>query len=332
MGQRMSTSMNSGSLWKARRRLYPLYSAMAREFVLEASPCPELDEQEAPSAECLSAAEKWLGELDGRIQVHHLRQFAQTSADMTEGALRDFLVHHLNKNLRNQSDRDKVDFLLVQLFSQCAPASSDDSDPNIESVAIALKPVIGPAEIEASELLTSLDALLQEADHAKSLNAMFTARIIERGREIKSACGEAFFEPPTLAAFTRFGFLVRRKFFRLMQQDLNTIFDGLRELETRGIETLDCRKAQFAADEPIGRLRMICQSWRVMFHAEYSSGQPLCIVVDLRTAVEAALAQSSGGATKYKAKAVAASFSGSDAASEFEVSAGAPDGESEAQS
>jgi len=37
------------------------------------------------------------------------------------------------------------------------------------------------------------------------------------------------------------------------------------------------------------RLRMICQSWKVMFQAEYSSGQPLRMLVDLRAAVEYAL-------------------------------------------
>jgi uncharacterized protein with LGFP repeats len=35
---------------------------------------------------------------------------------------------------------------------------------------------------------------------------------------------------------------------------------------------------------------MICQSWRVMFHAEYSSGQPLRMLVDFRAAVDDALA------------------------------------------
>ena len=84
-----------------------------------------------------------------------------------------------------------------------------------------------------------------------------------------------------MVAFTRFSFLMRRIFFRLMHQDLNAILDGLRELEQRGVETLDCRRAQFSAEEPIARLRMICQSWKVMFHAEYSSGQPVSMLVDL---------------------------------------------------
>jgi hypothetical protein len=34
---------------------------------------------------------------------------------------------------------------------------------------------------------------------------------------------------------------------------------------------------------------MICQSWKVMFQAEYSSGQPLRMLVDLRASVDAAL-------------------------------------------
>ena len=76
-----------------------------------------------------------------------------------------------------------------------------------------------------------------------------------------------------------------------MHQDLNTILDGLRELEARGVDTLDCRSAQFSADEPVSRLRMICQSWKVMFHAEYSSGSPLRMLVDLRNVVDAALSR-----------------------------------------
>src|SRR5260370_11537813 len=85
--------------------------------------------------------------------------------------------------------------------------------------------------------------------------------------------------------------MVRRVFLRLMHDDLNGILDGLRELEKRGVKTLDCRRAQFSADEPVTRLRMICQSWKVMFHAEYSSGSPLRMLVDLRNVVDAALSR-----------------------------------------
>jgi hypothetical protein len=86
-----------------------------------------------------------------------------------------------------------------------------------------------------------------------------------------------------------------------MHQDLNGILDGLRELEARGVTTLDCRRAQFSAEEPVVRLRMICQSWKVMFHAEYSSGQPLRMLADLRAVIETALARSAKGTPKTSA-------------------------------
>src|SRR5436853_6687726 len=95
-----------------------------------------------------------------------------------------------------------------------------------------------------------------------------------------------------MVAFTRFSFMMRRIFFRLMHEDLNAILDGLRQLESRGITTLDCRRAHFSHQEPTDRLRMICHSWKVMFHAEYSSGQPLKMLADLRAVVEEVLVRS----------------------------------------
>jgi hypothetical protein len=40
---------------------------------------------------------------------------------------------------------------------------------------------------------------------------------------------------------------------------------------------------------------MICHSWKVMFHAEYSSGQPLKILTDLRMVVTEALSRTERG-------------------------------------
>jgi len=88
-----------------------------------------------------------------------------------------------------------------------------------------------------------------------------------------------------------------------MLGDLNLILDGLSELEEKGIKTIDCRRAQFSAEEPILRLRMICQSWKVMFQAEYSSGQPLRMLVDLRASVEAALGREANSTTQAKTPA-----------------------------
>jgi hypothetical protein len=305
-------------VWANLNRLYPIYSALARESAIQTEPCLELVESiKVPSAEMIAEAEEWFAGMDEKIQIQHLRQFVQTSSLVNDAVLRDLLVHNLNKQPRNEQDRDKVDFLLVQFFSEQASSELGENGLSLVEVARGLEPVLGPVEIKEPEFLSPLNGLLQEAEESKTLNSLFTARVIERGRQIKESCGDQFLEPLTMVAFTRFGFLMRRIFFRLMHQDLNAILEGLRELEARGLSTLDCRKAQFSAEEPVIRLRMICHSWKVMFHAEYSAGQPLCILVDLRTAVEAALRESAGAA---KAMAAGAGVSGDSAHGELEVS------------
>jgi hypothetical protein len=142
--------------------------------------------------------------------------------------------------------------------------------------------------------LNALDRVVDAARRCRSLNELLHGGVLEQGRKAKTQAGDLFYLPVALVAFTRFGYLMRRVFFRLMLTDLNHILDGLTALEEKGVETIDCRRAQFSAQEPILRLRMICQSWKVMFQAEYSSGQPLRMLVDLRASVEAALEPASG--------------------------------------
>jgi hypothetical protein len=181
---------------------------------------------------------------------------------------------------------------------------------------------LGAVDLNIPEWLSPLNEVVQTANGCRNLNQLLTSRILEKGRKLKTSCGKKYFLPAAMVAFTRFSFLMRRIFFRLMHQDLNAILDGLRELESRAVETLDCRRAQFSAEEPIARLRMICQSWKVMFHAEYSSGQPVSMLVDLRAVIEAALAKHAksaakpGSAPKARAQAAAANSDVPD----FEVS------------
>jgi hypothetical protein len=307
--------------WTNTRSLCLVLGTLCREFAIDAQPCAEVEaESGVPSAETLAKVQQWLELVEGRVQIHQLRQFVQTSPLADEAFLGALLRFQLNTEKRSDQERDKVDFLLVQLFSQAAPAEIAGPSLSLAEAARIMQPVLGDVQISSVDGLEELDDLLGHAYRAKNLNELLTARIIEQGRQIKAACGNKFFEPPAMVAFARFGFLVRRAFFKLMHQDLNAILDGLRDLESDGITTLDCRKAQFAADEPISRLRTICLSWKVMFHAEYSAGQPLCILVDLLTAVEQALMHAArrGGP---KAKAAAAG-----SAQEFEVSIQSWDG------
>jgi hypothetical protein len=268
--------------------LQPMYAALVREFVIEVSTCP-VDEEFSPSPESVEQASAWFDQVDTHIQVHQLRQFLQTTPLANEAVLRHLLIHHMKKAAKATSDRDKTDFLLVQYFSLCAPSGLEDADLDLDYVGQVLEPVLGPQEPTLPTWLTSLETILQSAARCRRLSELLHSGILEQGRKLKTQAAARYFEPSAMIAFARFSFLIRRTFFRLMHDDLNAIQDGLRELERRGVATIDCRRAQFSADEPIARLRMICQSWKVMFHAEYSSGQPLRMLVDLRAAVDDAL-------------------------------------------
>jgi hypothetical protein len=301
----MSTLPEANELaveWQDFRLLYPLYSALSREFVIDLPSCSDLEAGvEAPTEDSVEQARQWFEAMDQHIQVHQLRQFLQTTTLTSEDGLRAMLQHYLNKLQRSASDRDKIDFLLVQFFSHCAPSRLEDADVEIGYVAQVLEPVFSTGDFSPPEWLAPLDEYLRAANDCRNLNDLLTAGILEKGRKLKANSGEKYFVPGAMVAFTRFSFLMRRVFFRLMHQDLNAILDGLRTLEARGVSTLDCRRAQFSVDEPIARLRMICQSWKVMFHAEYSSGQPLRMLVDLRAVINAALARTASSPSGKKA-------------------------------
>jgi len=321
-----STQMNlPAAQWAVARALHPLYSALAREFVIDLPACSDLDAGvDAPPQESIDQARQWFDEMDKRIQVHQLRQFLQTTTLASDESLRTLLEYYLHKQNRTDSDRDKTDFLLVQYFSHCAPSRLQDADVDLEYVAQVLEPVLGNVDLTLPDWIKPLASLLQEADSCRTLNDILSSGILEKGRKLKMSCGVEYYLRGVMVAFTRFSFLMRRVFFRLMHDDLNAILDGLRELEKRGVYTLDCRRAQFSAEEPTVRLRMICQSWKVMFHAEYSSGQPLRMLVDLRGIVERALARPATAGVKSQAAAANAGASPTASAiPEFEVSASA---------
>jgi len=321
--------------WRTARLLHPLYMALAREFVIEVPGCPELEASvDAPSVPGIQQARQWFNTMDVRIQVHQLRQFLQTTPLADNEIVRLMLLHHLHKEQRTPADRDKIDFLLVQFFSLSTPSRLDDSDCEREYVAEILQPVLGPVKTALANWLAELEPMIQSANGYRRLSELFTAKILERGRKLKVESKEDYFQPVAMVAFTRFSFMMRRIFFRLMHEDLNAILDGLRQLESRGITTLDCRRAHFSHQEPTDRLRMICHSWKVMFHAEYSSGQPLKMLADLRAVVEEVLVRSmeptnpapvaaspQGSMERPKARAAAAAnFTASKSpAPEFEV-------------
>ncbi len=289
--------------WKSARQLYPIYLELGREFAIEVKPFAELESgADVPAKETVEQAKHWMEEMDQHIQVHQLRQFLQTTSSVNQEGLLALVQHFLTHTLKSDAMRDKIDFLLVQYFSQLAPTGVSDAEVDLAYVERSLQPVLGEVDLKPPVWLNSLDRVLEAARRCRSLDELLHGGVLEQGRKAKGLAGDLFYLPVALVAFTRFGYLMRRVFFRLMLGDLNTILEGLTELEDKGIATIDCRRAQFSEKEPIVRLRMICQSWKVMFQAEYSSGQPLRMLVDLRASVNQALGRGEINEDQAKSK------------------------------
>jgi len=169
--------------WHAARLLYPLYAALAREFVIDPPPCADLESGvDGPSEESVEQARQWFLDMDQRIQVHQLRQFLQTTTLTSEEGLRTLLEHHLQKAQRSDSDRDKTDFLLVQFFSHCAPSRLEDADVDMEYVAQVLEPVIQVSDFTLPEWVQPLEEFIQAANGCRGLNELLSSGMLEKGR------------------------------------------------------------------------------------------------------------------------------------------------------
>ncbi len=276
--------------WRAARRLYPLYLALVQQFDLGVPPSKELDhpmDRTEPAA--IERVRRWFAGLDERIQVFQLRQLLQTTHLGSQENLHALIARLLEKNRKTESDRDKLDFLLVQYFIQSAPGEFHNRDVTLEDVAEILEPVLGESSLNPPPWLSPLERELESLKECESLRTLFAHGILEQGHRLKAQAGEMYYGSAVLLAFTRYNFLVRRAFFRCMHGDLNAIRSALRELERRGVTAVDCTRARLSERESLAALRQICQDWKKPFQAAYSAGRPFEQLLGVRAAVDHAL-------------------------------------------
>lgn len=278
--------------WRATRRLYPIYAAIAREFQLGDPPCKDLNEvNDQSEPDVVQRIGQWLAEMDECIQAHHFRQLLQTSdLASSEDKMHTLVDRYLNKEHRTESDRDKIDFLLIQYFAVCAPPSFHDREVDLDDVAEVLEPIFGECPTFLPEWLRPLEQLIADMQRCGTLADLERHRIIERGRELKAASGERYFGSSALLAFTRFNYLLRRTCCRLMNDDLRAIEAGLWELGARGVYFVDCTSVQLSPQEPISNLFQVCLNWKKPPISDYSTGHSFDLLMGLRTTIERALA------------------------------------------
>ena len=280
--------------WRIARRIYPVYSVMARSLELPVGPCRELESPiDRSEPQVLERVNNWLGVVDEKVEVHQLRQILQTTHVATEENLRDLLIHQLSRDIKSPSVRDKVDYLCVQYYAHCAAHDSHlENVHSLAQVAEVLTPILGDLwqVPQPPAFADELENLVRELEQCASFADLIQRKIIERGRVLKDRAGVDYYTSASLIAFARFNYLVRRGFFRLMHIDLHTIRMGLHELECRGIQTVECAAAGFSQAAPIEALRKVCDEWKSTFQQAYSAERNFKEILEILKAVNAAVA------------------------------------------
>lgn len=262
--------------WRSVRRLYPIYSALAEKFSLGTPPFADLDQfgSDVETA-AIPRIQNWLAEMDQRIQPHQFRQMLQsTGLANAEEKLAALVRRHLDKATRGDADRDKLDFLLTQYVAVCAPPSFQTRELSLEDVAQVLEPVLGECPAYVPQWLEPLEALVEQMRECTNLEQFDSLNIFQRGRDLKLSAGEKFFTSTSLLAFTRFNYLARCTFAKLLAIDVQEIENLLRQLQEQGATQVDASEAGFAPETPIESVREVLRALMSSAGPDYSADTP----------------------------------------------------------
>ena len=277
--------------WDETRSVFPIYLALAKHLQFEI-PFPQNKRvlPEKADLELFSQVHTWLDSMDQQVLVHQLRHLLQmTTLIASESGMRAIIMRHLRKSAKSNTDRDKIDFLLVQYFALCAPAKIYHKNIELSDVAQVMKPVLGEVDLTSLPWCEPLEKMLQTLRTFKSLREILKTSFIEQGRRVKEGAGGMFYDAPALLAFVRFNFLLRRTFIELMHADLIYIRSGINHLENAGLKTLDCSTFGMSSSEPVAKIRQIADEWKQPFQKEYterSVNQAFEKLLALRAVVE----------------------------------------------
>jgi hypothetical protein len=258
--------------WVENRSVFPIYLALAKHLQIEI-PFPPNKRvlPEKAELELFTQVHTWLDSMDQRVLVHQLRHLLQmTTLNASESGLRALIMRHLKKPSKNITDRDKIDFLLVQYFALCAPAKTYHKQIELADVAHVMKPVLGEVDTAPLPWCEPLEEMIHSLRTFRSLRDILKTNFIDQGRRVKETAGGMFYDPSAMLAFVRFNFLLRRTLIELMHADLIFIRSGLTHLESAGARTVDCQSFGLTAAEPVARVRQLADEWKQPFQKEYT--------------------------------------------------------------
>ena len=287
--------------WTEACSVFPIYLALAKQLEIEI-PFPQGKRTlpEKPDIELFGQVQSWLDSMDQKVMVHQLRHLLQmTTLNASESGLRALIQRHWRKALKDKTDRDKVDFLLVQYFALCAPPKIYHKQIEIGDVAQVMQPVLGDVDGKPLAWAEPLEKMIAALRNLRSLREILKTDFIEQGRKIKESIAGAFYEPPAMVAFIRFNFLLRRTLIELMHADLIAIRGGLSQLDSAGVRIIDCHHCGLSSAEPLAKVKEMADEWKQPFQKEYTErtvSQAFEKLLGLRTDVDHALERVAGKA------------------------------------
>jgi len=280
--------------WDELRAVFPIYLALAKQLEAEI-PFPQ-DKRTLPedvNAALFAKVQQWLDTLDQQVQVHQLRHLLQmTTLNASETGLRALILRHLRKTAKTTTDRDKIDFLMVQYFALVAPAKIYHKQIELQDAAIVMKGVLGEVDTTPLEWCEPLEKMIESLRGFRSLRDLLKTNFIEQGRKVKESAGGMFYDPSAMLAFIRFNFLLRRTLIELIHADLIAIRAGLAQLEQAGVRIIDCQHVGLSPNEPLSKIRTMADEWKQPFQKAYTErtvNQAFDKLLGLRTDVEQAL-------------------------------------------
>jgi hypothetical protein len=280
--------------WKEARSVFPIYLALAKQMEIEI-PFTQAKRSlpEKPELEIFTQVHEWLDSMDQRVMVHQLRQLLQmTTLNDSESGLRALIARHLRKSKKNNTDRDKIDFMLAQYFALEVPPKIYHKQIELPDVAQVMQPVLGDVDPAPLDWCAPLEQMIEALRGFRSLREILKTNYIEQGRKVKETAGGMFYDPAALVAFIRFNFLMRRTLIELMHADLIGIRAGLGQLQSAGARIIDCHHLGLSATEPLTKICAMADEWKQPFQKEYterSVSQAFDKLLGLRTDVEQAL-------------------------------------------
>ena len=282
------------------KRLFPIYHLFTERFGL---PEPPISDARALKANTdvavITSTEMWMDELDRKIDAFQVRSVVQSSnVGASELRILALLERLLAKPNPDNADRSKIDFLLAQLLATRLSLHSEHT-PTLAEVAEVLEPVTGKADTVNS--IPALETLITDLLAAQRLRDIKQKSIIERGREAKNELGNNSLRPENLVACSRFNFLLRKRCFELMKEEVKLTQAGLKRLSDRGVHTLDCTAAKMAGAENIEGLMEICRTWQERKADDYAHDNPFSQVLALQEIVERAAESIDGEPTGRRA-------------------------------